>query len=272
MIMEYCFLGDLRTYLLRNNSHMSWNERVSILHGISIAISMAHGYELVHCDLHSGNILRANPGDLANVKVADLGLSRILNQPLHNKNASYGILAYMAPELLFGKPNTKATDIYAVGMIMWELSAGVPPFDDCNDETMLVLRICEGVRPQIVKGTPECWVQLMKKCWHANPSKRPSAYDICDKVQTWLQCSKLPHQFVDSTIESALFRYAATNFHAVEEFKKAEEYRKQNPHKQKDFGSMHSSGFVSWVSASSAHSQEDVIDNDEWDKVCSPLS
>ena len=47
-------------------------------------------------------------------------------------DGSYGVIPYMVPELLWGRPHSKASDMYAFGMIMWELSAGEPPFSDCE--------------------------------------------------------------------------------------------------------------------------------------------
>ena len=108
----------------------------------------------------------------------------------------------MAPELLRGGPYSMATDIYALGMIMWELAAGLPPFFSCTDESALLLTICDGKRPDIVDGTPSCWIALMESCWHADPNQRPSVADICEEVQTWLQCSKKAYQDNCNTIES----------------------------------------------------------------------
>ena len=108
----------------------------------------------------------------------------------------------MAPELLRGGPYSMATDIYALGMIMWELAAGLPPFFSCTDESALLLTICDRKRPDIVDGTQSCWIALMESCWHADPNQCLSVTDICEEVQTWLQCSKKPYQDNCNTIES----------------------------------------------------------------------
>ena len=272
IVMEYCSLGDLRTYISTNNSSISWSERRSIMHEISIAISMAHEQHIIHCDLHTGNILRANHQDTVRVKVTDFGLSRILGSSFYIRNGTYGVLPYMAPELIQGAVYSKATDIYALGMIMWELSAGTPPFTGYNDDAYLTLRICEGVRPPSLEGTPTCWVELMTKCWHPNPDSRPSADDICDEIEAWSECSRTPwNPNVDTT--RSVFQYNAANLNAVEQFKVAEEHRKQNPPPVWEQRGLYTSNLVPRISKTSSKAKQtkdtekNVIDNDEWDEM-----
>lgn len=275
LVMEYCSLGNLQTYLSKFNSSISWSERRSMLHEISIAISVAHELQLIHCDIHPGNILRADCGGIVRIKVSDFGLSRIIGKQAIMKNGTYGVIPYMAPELFKGKNYSKATDIYALGMIMWELATGIVPFNatgtvsfnECDD-AILPLIICEGSRPQIPKGIPNCWIELMKKCWHADPSQRPGAHDIVDEVTTWSECCRSPWQPSDGTIESVLAPSTTTNLKAVEEFKAAELYRRENAqhaHKQSHLYSACTSKFIPLVPATPVPTG--CIDNDEWENL-----
>ena len=61
----------------------------------------------------------------------------------------YGIIPYIAPETLQGGKNTKQLDIYSIGMLMWEIFVGHPPFDDIAHDADLIFRILEGLRPQV---------------------------------------------------------------------------------------------------------------------------
>lgn len=70
-------------------------------------------------------------------------------------------------------------------MILWELSSGKPPFWDRAHDEHLVFEICEGLRPDIVAGTPKCYVELMIKCWSDEPSNRPRAFEIYQTIQSW---------------------------------------------------------------------------------------
>jgi len=101
------------------------------------------------------------------------------------KNDIYGVLPFVAPEVLRGKPYTLASDIYSFSMIMWEFTSEIPPFNDRAHDFQLSLSICKGERPEIVENTPQCYVDLMKKCWDKDPLKRPNASEIQNVIGNW---------------------------------------------------------------------------------------
>src|SRR5207302_3909608 len=90
----------------------------------------------------------------------------------------FGVVPYLAPEVLSGKPYTKESDIYSFGMIMWEFTTGKKPFHDRSHNHRLILNILEGERPEITKDTLEFYADLMKKCWDPNPENRPTAEEV----------------------------------------------------------------------------------------------
>ncbi|RGB27779.1 kinase-like domain-containing protein [Rhizophagus diaphanus] len=92
----------------------------------------------------------------------------------------------MAPEVLRGKSYTPASDMYSFSMIMWELTSGVPPFNNRAHDIQLSLSICEGERPEIIENTPQCYVDLMKECWNEDSSKRPSASKVKVVIENWI--------------------------------------------------------------------------------------
>ncbi|GBB96824.1 hypothetical protein RclHR1_28450001 [Rhizophagus clarus] len=91
----------------------------------------------------------------------------------------------MAPEFLRGKPYTLASDMYSFSMIMWEFTSGVPPFND-RAHDQLSISICKGERPEIIESTPQCYVDIMKKCWDEDSLKRPSAREVSDIITSWI--------------------------------------------------------------------------------------
>ena len=76
-----------------------------------------------------------------------------------NMKACY-VLPYIAPEVLCGKPYTKAADIYSFGIIMWEMTSGVLAFHNIPHDLNLSLDICKGIRPEIIEGTMPEYVEL----------------------------------------------------------------------------------------------------------------
>src|SRR6185369_11462762 len=97
-----------------------------------------------------------------------------------------GVMPYLAPELLSGRGSySRATDIYAIGFVMWEISSEEPPFHQFDHDTQLALRICQGYRPEIAGDTPPFYRDLLQKCWHTDPTRRPTAEEIDDCVLSW---------------------------------------------------------------------------------------
>ena len=143
-----------------------------------------HESNLVHRDLHDGNILIA----IEYSRISDLGLCKPISYySSTSRNEIYGVLPYIAPEVLRGNPYTPASDIYSFSMIMWEFISGVPPFDDRAHDLQLSLSICKGERPkipEITKTIPKCYINLMKKCWDSNPLKRPTISEISNIIRT----------------------------------------------------------------------------------------
>jgi len=80
----------------------------------------------------------------------------------------FGVIPYMAPEVLLRKSYTKESDIYSFGMIMWEYTTGKKPFYNRYHNHCLILDILEGKRLEITEDTPEFYAGLMKKCWDSN--------------------------------------------------------------------------------------------------------
>ncbi|CAI2162740.1 14852_t:CDS:2 [Funneliformis geosporum] len=113
--------------------------------------------------------------------ICDIGISKssISNT---DDNEIYGIIPYMAPEILQGQQYTKASDVYGFGMIMWELLTGRRPFWNRNHDEYLIIEICDGLRPPIVTNAPEGYNELMQGCWNANPYNRPTAVDIQSRI------------------------------------------------------------------------------------------
>src|SRR5205823_10196693 len=95
-----------------------------------------------------------------------------------SSNKMYGITPYIAPEILSGNKNTKESDVYSIGMLMWEIFSGCPPFDDRAHDYHLILDICKGLRPPILSNMPKEYIEMMQRCWDVDPSKRPTIVEL----------------------------------------------------------------------------------------------
>ncbi|RIB25662.1 kinase-like domain-containing protein [Gigaspora rosea] len=166
---------------------MDWGDKLNLLQCIAYDLLIIHSQDLIHRDLHSGNILL---NSLKSAYIADLGLSITANiQSKSNLDGIYGILPFIAPEVLSKHPYTKESDIYSFGIIMWEILYGKPVFFDQNpklqSELQYQIQVCNGLRPHIYENTATCYADLMKKCWNMYPKKRPTAKEIYDTFAEW---------------------------------------------------------------------------------------
>ncbi|RIB11486.1 kinase-like domain-containing protein [Gigaspora rosea] len=190
---------------------MKWEKKLDLL---ALDLQLIHSYNIIHCDLHSGNIFQ---NDIYNAYIGDLGFATSINKTLDEKSGGiYGVLPYIAPEVLQGKPFTKATDIYSFGMIMWEISSGrVVTSEYENNDLNLAIEICEGLRPTILEGTTSCYVDLLKKCWNKDPEERPSALEIYETITNWKNDEEILASFSKSDKE--MIKYFAFDFNVKDE-------------------------------------------------------
>ncbi|POG66284.1 kinase-like domain-containing protein [Rhizophagus irregularis DAOM 181602=DAOM 197198] len=137
--------------------------------------------------------------------IIDLGLckpiSELQNPDNSQVNEIYGVLPYMAPEILRNQPYTPESDIYSFSMIMWEFTSGIPPFKDEAHDYHLILSVCEGKRPEIIENTPKCYVDLMKKCWDSNPSNRPTIEMLENIISEWIRLPNIDDQLKNDMLE-----------------------------------------------------------------------
>ncbi len=123
--------------------------------------------------------------DSTNSFIGDLGLAISVSETDGIKDVQ-GVMPFLAPELLSGHGSySQATDVYAFGIIMWEISSHEKPFDDFNHDKYLALKILKGFRPTITDDTPPFYRDLMQKCWHADPTQRPTANEIYELARHW---------------------------------------------------------------------------------------
>ncbi|CAI2174855.1 1656_t:CDS:2 [Funneliformis geosporum] len=181
VVMEYKKNGSLRHYLDKNYYSIPWIEKLYILNNIAKGLSNIHEKGFVHRDFHSGNILK---GDGFDALITDLGLSRPADQD-QKDNTIHGVLPYVAPEVLMKNKYTEKSDIYSLGMICYEVIAGIPPFHDVPHQAHLAFDIIKGLRPKFKIKVPKLLLDLINQCWDKDPMKRPNARKIHEMIYEW---------------------------------------------------------------------------------------
>jgi len=240
--MEYYKEGALRSVLHSDEMMKTWRWCVNTCAKLAAGLEDIHFGGMMHRDLHSGNLLhwvgRAALRDTEELTdIADFGMSVAADSVAGERDGKYGVIPYMSPELFRGQPHTQSSDVYAFGIIMWEVSSQQSPFSGHDHDVLLMLQICNGLRPTLVDATPKCWSDLMQRCWHPNPSNRPTAKDIVGMLYDW-------NDILDGDQDD--------HDGIKQQFAEADAYRKQCPRprrqEQQHPGACYSSRFVPHIS------------------------
>ncbi|RIB15830.1 kinase-like domain-containing protein [Gigaspora rosea] len=178
MVMQYAKQGSLRKLLDNKYNDLSWKHKINNLYYIAKGLAEIHYANLVHKDFHSGNIVNE---DMYNSYITDFGLCRPVSQDSSSKEI-FGVLPYIAPEVLYGEKYTMKSDIYSFGIIMSEVFTGYPPFHDIPHDFSLATQICLGHRPEIGCEVPQSLLDLMNKCLDAEPQNRPTAGSLVNRL------------------------------------------------------------------------------------------
>ena len=183
MVLKYCGDGNLRNYLNISENYIDYRSKINKLLQIAKGLLDIHNAEKVHKDFHSGNILFSGFA-----YISDLGMCQPANknkEQLVKEEGIYGVLPYMAPEVLRGYQYKKAADIYSFGIIMNEFTSEETPYNDISHDYLLAVKICKGLRPKISNDTPKLLADLIMKCWDAKPENRPTAKELYQILKKW---------------------------------------------------------------------------------------
>jgi serine/threonine protein kinase len=159
MVIDYIRKGNLRQYL--NNKKLGFYNKMKQLRAITKGLNSIHRQDLIHRDLHPGNVLISN-NDIC--LITDFGLSRLIDEE-DKRGMIYGVLPYVAPEVLQSKSYTQASDIYSFGIVAYELLSDNPPYHDYPHDEPLAVWICQGLRPNLNNiAAPQLLKDLIKRC------------------------------------------------------------------------------------------------------------
>ncbi|RIA99730.1 kinase-like domain-containing protein [Glomus cerebriforme] len=199
MVLKYCEDGNLRNYYLKNPEENDM--KISILSSIADGLLGIHNAGKVHKDFHLGNILVHD----GTVYISDLGMCQSANnEEQSTSNRVYGVLPYMAPEVLRGYQYIKAADIYSFGIIMNEYFSEEIPFNGVPHDHILAIKICKGLRPKISEDTPKLVADLIMKCWDVKAENRPTSKELSQILRKW---NEEIYDNYDSEIYSQMEKY-----------------------------------------------------------------
>ncbi|RIB13615.1 kinase-like domain-containing protein [Gigaspora rosea] len=190
-VMRFYDNGNIYEFLDKVKGIITWRDIIDMLWGVASGLDKIHSEKKFHSNLHGGNLLIEDETISTDARIADVGLHGPCNEP-HSNAQLYGVLPFVAPEVLCGQQPNQTSDIYSFGIIMWTLASGLRPWYDRPHDFELARLIChEGLRPDIdelIKDIPNLYRELMERCWDPNPSNRPTALELNNLLGKWIIC------------------------------------------------------------------------------------
>jgi serine/threonine protein kinase len=161
------------------------------------AVSAAHDKSIVHRDLKPGNVMLTQEG---RVKVLDFGLAKLAGAPDTGSSSSdattrritgedriVGTTSYMSPEQAAGKPLDGRSDVFSLGVVLYEMATGQRPFTGDSSVSVLSSILKDTPRPvtELNPALPSLLARIIRTCLQKDPERRyQSAKDVCNELQT----------------------------------------------------------------------------------------
>ena len=186
LVMEYVKGMDLKRYI-QTHYPVPYDTAVNIMQQILSAISLAHTHQIIHRDLKPQNVLIDNEGV---VKITDFGIAIALSETsITQTNTMLGSVHYLSPEQARGSMATKQSDIYALGIILYELLTGSVPFDG-EAAVTIALKHFQDELPSIKDldpTTPQALENVVLKATAKEPADRyKTAEEMSEDLATAL--------------------------------------------------------------------------------------
>ncbi len=180
MVMEYIEGGTLKSHLedlAREGKQLSIAEGVHTVEEVGKALSYAHSHQMIHRDVKPANVLLEVGG---RVILTDFGIAKILTGPSYTvTGATIGTPAYMSPEQGLGRPGDHRSDIYALGVMLYQLATGQLPYEADTPLAVMLKHVNEPLPlPRTFKpDMPEGLERIILKAMAKNPDDRFQSAD-----------------------------------------------------------------------------------------------
>jgi serine/threonine-protein kinase len=165
--------GETLYYRFRTQGPLPWQQMVHIARGVCSSLAEAHAAGVVHRDLKPANIhLELRDGDPDFVKVLDFGIAKIVRggeldrTELTQAGTMIGTAEYMSPEQMLGGEMTPASDVYTLGVVLYEMISGQTPFAHATSATAMLTAVLTQVPPPLAQRAevPMALSEVIARC------------------------------------------------------------------------------------------------------------
>ncbi|HEY3872952.1 MAG TPA: protein kinase [Actinocrinis sp.] len=185
LVMQLVEGPDLRHYL-RGRGTLGAEEAALLVADVADALSVAHAAQIIHRDVKPANVLLQPEAGGFRPLLTDFGIARLADAPSVTRTSQVvGTPYYLAPEVISGAKATPAVDVYASGVMFYELITGHPPFRGAD--AMEVFRAHQTVQPQRPAGVPDRIWAVALSALAKNPAERPNATELSSRLRVALR-------------------------------------------------------------------------------------
>lgn len=199
LVMRYTESGTLSNLI--SSGMLSMEQAVKIIAQVAEALAYAHRQGVIHRDIKPANVLISREGD---AMLSDFGIARIVEgtMQLTGEGMLIGTPFYMAPEQVQGQPSDARTDIYALGVVLYEVLTGRRPYEAETPLAVALMHLHNPLPPprQVKPDLPEVLERVILRAMAKNPDDRfQSAGEMAEELHAWEQSARtgqLPNQHV----------------------------------------------------------------------------
>lgn len=198
--------GDTLSDVIRREGRLDEKKAIDIAKKIALALSAAHKKNIIHRDVKPHNVLITEDGT---VKIADFGIAKAVNSGtiVNNTSTVMGSVHYLSPEQARGGYVDARSDIYSLGIVLYEMLTGTVPFDGDNPVSVAMMHMNEDVKPPSLIN-PAISPALDRVVLKATAKHQPDRYKSADELYDALVDA-------ENAIDSERSGYGLKEFYAI---------------------------------------------------------
>jgi hypothetical protein len=201
--MPFIVMELVKGESLRDRRPETLRDTLSIAQQVCAALAHAHAHGIIHRDLKPSNVMITSDGT---AKLADFGLARTADSRLTTEGTIVGTIAYLAPEQAMGQALDGRADLYALGVMLYELTTGQLPFTSDDPLAIISQHLYAPVvpprakNPDIPPALDALIVQLLRK----EPQERPGCAEVSETLERLVNEAGMPAPAVEGTVELSM--------------------------------------------------------------------
>ena len=200
IVSELCSHGSLRSVLDDASLELGLETRLRMAIDVAEGMLYLHtrDHPIVHRDLKSHNLFVAEVRGRMHVRIGDWGSARaVAMSPDFSRTMTHGVgtTCWLAPELIKDAKGSERIDVYAFGIVLWELATREEVYGDLSAAQIISRVANEGLRPEPPQNCP--WGDLMEACWAEDPVDRPG-FDVI-----FSELNRIHEELTGDVLESA---------------------------------------------------------------------